>query len=126
MTSPTHDWRADFRLHTLDLDPLLASAPQDGAEHWILQVKPLRDMLADLEKDYRKLRSAGGESFSDAEISPRALLERMGYSDYPEPRNLLASLKFNFGFVVACLRQTCWVQSQHSRIRQRARISIGR
>jgi hypothetical protein len=125
MTVRTHDWRAEFRLHAMDLDPLPTPAPHGDAEHWILQVKPLRSMLASLEKDYQGLRAAGAEPFSDSEPSPQALLARMGYSDCPEPSGLLASAKFTFGFVAACMRQTYWLQSQRAQIRQRARIGIG-
>jgi len=120
MNNQTSDWRADFRLHTLDLD-----AKADGASasetHWMLREKGFLDMLAILEQDYLKLCSLGVDPFNGDEITAERILAKLGFDQRLEPSGIFASGKFMASFVIACCRETNEVFGEMERLRQAAR-----
>jgi hypothetical protein len=120
MTNDRHDWRADFRLHAMDLET--PPAPEaGGGEHWILQDKRLSDMLADLEKAHQQLLIASGQAPEEGTTSAYAILHKLGYADQAEPDGFLATARFVASFVAACVRENFWVQREVLRLRMRAR-----
>jgi hypothetical protein len=120
MNNQTFDWRANFRLHTLDLDAKLDVASASES-HWMLREKGFLRMLTTLEKDYLKLCSLGGDPFNGGEITPEGILAKLGFDKRSEPSGFLASGQFMSSFVVACCRETNKVYGEMERLRQAAR-----
>jgi hypothetical protein len=120
MNHGTTDWRADFRLHTMYLvRPLPPDG--DGDAHWILQDTSFRKMISALESDFADLCAIGGDPLPGQEISAEAIVAKLGYLDFPEPKGFLANAKFTAAFVAACTREMHRIQSEIARIRHLAR-----
>lgn len=103
------DCRAMFRLHALDL----WREPQYQRDHWMLRRgSALRGWVADLARDYGRLRRAGGDPFAGRPITGHAVVRKLGFESRPEPRSLPEHLKFAVAMFAAATRASFQVQRE--------------
>jgi hypothetical protein len=108
------DWRGDFRLHVLDLNPDLralatrAVSAEDlvaeAAPHWIMQDPVLARMIMSLQGEANTLGQwqvlCGGEAL--AATCP-VLIEQLGFKTVPEPVSVLDNLRAMLRLSIACV-----------------------
>jgi hypothetical protein len=113
------DCRAMFRLHALDLWD--SAQPPRGA-HWMLRRDyALRSWLADLARQYARVRRAGGDPFDGQPITGLAVIRALGLESCAEPESLWGHVKFTARMVVVTTsesfrlqRELMWLET-HSR-----------
>jgi hypothetical protein len=86
------DVRSQFRINGMDL----ARADQAEAreQHWILREPVLREWVGKIEQCYRRLAAAGFQPFGDDPISPKAVIDALGFCHEPEPRGFIRHAAF--------------------------------
>ena len=102
--------RRDHRLHALDLNealkrrsgelPLNMQGQSSVAEHWILEHKDLRRMVATVQSDL----NAAATFTKQRPYSAIATIERVGFISEPCVNGLAKQALFMFRFFLACTR----------------------
>lgn len=114
-TDPT-DWRAQFRLSTMDLNPDLTGYLPSGADagvHWLLQHKPLARIVAAMVRAKFDLARAQGERNQGTaqELSNQMIVE-LGFADVAEPTRFLPHLRTVAVLTWRCAKMTVRLQFQ--------------
>jgi hypothetical protein len=110
------DCRALFRLHTLDL-PYPCSQPPSRNAHWmLLKGSGFRRWVADLAREYGRLRRAGGDPFDGGSITGHAILRKLGFTARQEPQTACEHIKFTAAVVVAGTREAARMHREMMRL----------
>ena len=120
MDSP--DWRAEFRLCAMDLNPDLAgyvSRGVDSGVHWLLQHKPLARIVAAMVRAKVDLAGAHGERNQKTaqELANQVIFE-LGFTDVAEPTRLLTHLRTVAVLTWRCAKMTVRLQYQTAMARE--------
>ena len=99
MNHSTIDCRAMFRLHTLDLMPPQQTNPH---MHWMLRRnRRLRGLIADLAREYGRLRRVGGDPFDGAPITGCRVIQVLGLANRAEPHSFWGDVKATAAMLAA-------------------------
>lgn len=114
MDSP--DWRAEFRLCAMDLNPDLAGyLPVDAnaSVHWLLQHRSLARMVAAMVRAKVDLARAQGERNQGTaqELANQVIVE-LGFADVAEPTRFLPHLRTVAILTWRCAKMTTRLQFQ--------------
>jgi hypothetical protein len=104
MNNSAIDARAQFRLNGMDLGGT-GAAERRPAAHWILKYPRLRAWVADVEKAFQRLIDTGFEPFEGQPVSPAAVIDALGFWNYPEPQRLIGHAKFTALMLAATSRE---------------------
>jgi hypothetical protein len=111
MTNGAIDTRTRFRLNGLDMGG--SSAAESGPPaHWILKYPKLRAWIADIEKAFQRLVRAGFEPFGGEPVTPEAVIDALGFWNYPEPQGFLAHAKFTALMLAASSREELRIERE--------------
>lgn len=114
--------REKFRQHAMDLPATPTHAPQP---HWMLQDQDLKDWIDGVQKEYERLRQAGGDPLDGEPIEPEAVIRRLGFAEQKAPLGLLDCLAFTARMVVATTRETVRANTEMRRLLRCARSTAG-
>lgn len=112
--------REKFRQHAMDLQATPGHAPQS---HWMLQDEDLKDWIGGVQKEYERLRQAGGDPLDGEPVEPEAVIRRLGFAEQKEPLGFLDCLVFTARMVLATTRETVRVNTEMRRLQRRARCT---
>jgi hypothetical protein len=111
MNNTAMDLRAQYRLNGMDLGGT-GAAECRPAEHWILKYPKLRAWVADAENAFQRLVDAGFEPFEGEPVSPEAVIDALGFWNYPEPQGFLAHAKFTALMLAASSREELRIERE--------------
>jgi hypothetical protein len=117
-----HAWKADFRLHYLDMNPTQRPANPAAPSYWILNDPLFAGMVGYVCRDYLLVDRLGGRGLpGDAAITPVAVIEAMGLGASPRPQGLIEEISFTLRFVGACLQASSAARRHCAALKQNAR-----
>lgn len=112
----TSNWRAEFRLHTMDM---LRPAPaQRPVTHWMLQDDTIREWIGHVAIEYEKLIAAGGDPFAGEPVTLERVIDELGFAHRKKPSGWFATAKFTAALVVATTRHATAAQRASLRLRR--------
>lgn len=108
------DWRVEFRLCAIDLNPDLAGYLPRGADasvHWLLQHKPLARIVAAMVRAKVDLMRVKGERNHGTALElANQVIAELGFTDVPEPKRVLPHLRLVAVLTGRCARMTVRLQ----------------
>lgn len=110
------DWRAEFRLHAMDMKA--PGEPPQEKLHWMLRDETIREWISDVRREYEILIAAGGDPFRGEPVTLELIIEKLGFADREKPTGLFACAKFTAALVAATTRHSTAAQREVVRLRR--------